>query len=584
MTDFYLDFSAGAGGDGTFATPWNLLASIAGTAPDDTVWCRRTTFTDTSVGPDYASQIPAGIALVGWPITGDSRYAARPSAAQAAWDGDAGTHATIVHSPVAGGVITNNLQVSSFVPVTRTYTMARFKIRRNCTGSLVSGVVGYFGTGAVGIVAPIFVTEKCAFEVNQNTSTAIGLICIGGYTSNNVHGQSVAFTWADTASSFLAINTTIPVHLFYITSQNIVGYQLSVSFTMAFTQSIVTSSGAGAGAGFAFSIGSTTAATSVEGTFDRVTFIHNVVRTTSNFWGAKIPSPKGIFFVRCIFTTVAGGTNGFNRFDTYNYTYYDCDFINFNSLNINDAGARLSIRQFIQGAPDSTQAAINIPLGGSYVTAGYASFATGTFRDIAFGAPFDSIGSGTVHMRSVAESGAGYTLNFNGRVIAQNVNGAVGTYKRTTLVGVAQSVPSYRSGGARYGIQLVPALNTATRVEGCPTEEPGFETLRFALLPGMNTVTVYCAHIGYATAPTRASVWAEVEAPQVSTRLRVSTRDTTGSALTADTSNWNGLAGSPVFFKLVLTVLSSAQVVAAIRVYAGDGTGSVFVDPKAVVS
>lgn len=91
MTDFYVDSSAtGADNGNTPADAWNSLVSIVGTAAGDRVWIRRThneTWSTVVTLSGVTSSNP--VHFVGWPISGDVYYPARPAAGvTAGWDTD----------------------------------------------------------------------------------------------------------------------------------------------------------------------------------------------------------------------------------------------------------------------------------------------------------------------------------------------------------------------------------------------------------------------------------------------------------------------------------------------------------------
>jgi hypothetical protein len=123
MAHFFVDFSAGSNGTGTAASPWNVFTSTqsASVSSGDSVWFRRylmagdTKFIAWKSGSSSASRIN----YIGWPIAGDTNYAAREETLKATWDGDSAQYA--YQRKIAVGSSNPAALLVSFINVYRFY-------------------------------------------------------------------------------------------------------------------------------------------------------------------------------------------------------------------------------------------------------------------------------------------------------------------------------------------------------------------------------------------------------------------------------------------------------------------------------
>lgn len=589
MADFYIDFTAIGGGAGTFVSPWNRYALITGTTTADTVWVRRVSYTETAAAPGIGPAIPHNTPVVGWPLVGDTLYATRPVAAQAAWDPDAGLYATVLHYPVA---MPDNLAVSlctlGLAPnASKTFKLSRLKFFRRASAAFDAysgqGVFGFKSEGTTQSSSHTYIFERCWLEFDggsvdiSSANVGPGAVCYFGTRYAGTSSHSIT----DLGSTFLSHSGVVRPW----TQVFILGDAGSVTTTLAMTNSVLQIDNPSSDAGLPSSWFHATGTHSVSGVLDGCTLEWLTVNRASDLFQNRLANPSGLLFHRCTFKTLVGSPAGYNRFRSRNYRYVDCIFLNLLSIDINDSGCSFSA-YYLQLASDPGSPGIGLSTAPNFVRVANAFFAPNAARDISFVASTEGRGSGVVSIRTLSESGSGLALATNGLVLTSDPVGSPGYRKLLSLAGVTQVVSASRVGGAPYSFYLTPANSGFARAAGVCSAESGFDSVFVTLVPGTNTITVFGAHAGYATAPTTADAWIELEVPSSTGNVVTSGRPTAllGVALTADTSTWNAITGTITRFNVTASVTTPVAVVAILRMYAAAPVGGIYFDPSAVVS
>lgn len=580
MTDFFIDFSAAGGGNGSSATPWNRISNITGTTANDVVWLRRVAYTDTTLALGLGTSIPSGVPIVGWPKTGDSRYSVRPVSMRSAWDGDVLDYATINHTPGSAIGTVTPANIGSLIPASgASYILSRLKIIHYAfaANDYVACIGAYSTTSGVGFPTGTYTfnTEQCWFEAVSTVTSAM----TAAVASYSQQGLTSVWNWTDKSSYFIA-TTSLAQRTNGLYVPGNASFSASVYNMSCYGSVFRATSGSD---GYPIQVDTANlSAMGISGIFDSCTFESASPRTVATY--GLLYTTTSCSFVRCQFISSAGIASGRNRFNTGNCRFLQCDFININSVTVDSVNGTLNIRRFIQGAADTGQAALSAG-GSGVVYAGYTDFRTGNLFDIDVGIASGSIGTGSVFVRSISEGTGNYAVRYGGRIAIGDINGVVGSWRRYTVAGIAEVVGSRRRGSqGRFAYRLTPSNAQEAAVLGVPTAEAGFDTTTVLLQPGTNTVTIYGAHTGYSLAPTMSSVWADVEVPLLNRIDVVSTLIDDQTSLPSNASTWDSIGASYTAFSLTITVTADVRCIAYVRTYAAKYGGSVYIDPEPVVS
>lgn len=563
MTDYYVDFSAVNDGDGSTYTQaaipggagaYNTLASKT-FASADNVWLRRKSKTVTATHTFNQ----AGVIYIGWPKSGDPKYATRPSGAQATWDGDSADFAEIKCT----ATVTTTL-ISVATAAAQEFHGLQFTMAIT-TSTAVDAV-------QVAIGANFY---RCKFESQNNASssaryalqvTATGLCkfsgCIFLYSGTSTGSTSATAFYLNTAGTVECVSCTF--------SQTSTSWTGTGAFMGLFAQNGTT--------GLAYMIGCTFSAASTN--FAGTTGVINLAGT----FGA-------LFYWQDCSVTIAAGRS-LNGGANHAIHGVRISFPAVKEINLLGSATYLHISSFVQ----TIASTFGIILGGSNMLI--------VGNNITFNA---GNSSGDVDLGSLAKTNRclfqnttfanatpfGATPGEIGGVWSVDHGGTNGLWKFYGKSGTATSNNVARVTGESFSIKYDMDSGSPGDAlwRGLQPTLPGLETIWVAVPGSASTVTVYGAYKGYGGTPPDASdIWLALDYFDQASGARrafASSRDDTmiPAALTSDSSSWTGDTGL-TSFKLELTFTPGQSGMVPVRVYTKKRTASAYfyIDPKPIVT
>lgn len=547
MANRYVDLSATNNGDGTAANQaasggatgaWNSLATmLAAVSSGDVVYIRRVTATSTL---SSSSTLVGGVTYAGWPKSGDALYSGRPASGTSnGWDSDGADYPDWTYT-VASAALT--------VAGGTNITLSRVKVKNSAAGSAVcfthTSGTGLSVTGCYFQTTNASATPNC---VKLNAGAGVSLT----FNNNTI---DLAAT-GDTLGSVLQVgsaanlyNTTILVtthnssganHPVYIMTNGSGGSMINTTFTV----------------------------TTVSGTAEPVLYMvpttgflvknfaaSHTNRTASGTGAAwlHISSSIGNILqnVSCTFGTHVSIAGAGNEVEIMNWTQ----------------------RQAVTGG------GIQITAAGNVVTVGATSFVSGnTSGDIAFLS--GSNGSVCIARGTSFVTGPVWNSNNGCRMYSFDHNQVSNNLKMQYFNGNIVASTVYRSSGEAFSLQATPTDSATGKHPMMVVAPRGRESIWLSLSSGARTVTLYfaCKNLS----PDAGDIWAEAEYADGNQKPVIVSSHSPGTALTSDSSTWNGDSGLTIF-KIVLSfTLPSAQAV-PIRVFFGKyvSGGYCYLDPK----
>lgn len=581
MTDFFIDFTASGGGNGSAATPWNSFASISGLAAGDKIWLRRVSLTISTQASGILTNVPSGCFLIGWPKVGDTYYSTRPAAPRTVWDADAGDYASIVHNPPAAGAATQVDRVTLAITLTAAYTiyMGRVSIKRyQQSGISDSCIFGVYepATGWQTANTRSYTTENCYLGVYVGGKTGGGLNVFIVYFAASGTTAGTAISWTDTGSTLegeSSASVSVGSNVIYVTGYT--GANNYVNLSLKLTKTVL------------LSRQSTLSDTSywfypvspysyVSGFFDRCSFIRTMpTASLSSVTYSIVPPTNGLVYNKCSFSQPAGSAPGYGRYSADYGLYNDCSFTGFNSVLVTNGTVSMSIASLSAGGPDSSQATISVAGADAGLLRAMNVSSNASTRDTQGTSAV--VGSGLRLFRGCNFMGLGHLVTPNTTVIHRDQYGQPGSYTVSSPEGMSRVSPVSRVGGALHSVEL-----RASGSEGVYSDEPGRDSIRAAIKQGSSTLRMYGACASGLAVDTN-TVWIEVEVPSAAGHVVYSSRTYPATAITSDSSTWNGLSGDLTPFQLVLPLTLSIPSVALIRV-ATTSFGPIYIDPRPAIT
>ena len=554
MANYYVDFSAVNDGDGTAygqaAAPggvgaWNTLVGHA-VGAGGYVWIRRVAKAMTTTALTLTA---AQAYYIGWPVSGDIYYAARPDGgAWAAWDGDAATYAEINWTTGAGMTVP---------ALANTSELYRLKLKITTTGTICLTLTG-------GVVA-----YNCWIE-NAGSSTSYGM-CL--YHSGTYYSKFDNCTIKQTGAG----------------AGGAVIYTAAATFNLAYINCTVLSTSPNLGtqlcywtnAGTVYCIGCTFYTQFCPVAVPNVIFTNNVANIL--FMNDCVVDTDSVGSSISIIIGSGAATTA-ARLIAYNLTINRCRTIQISGASF------VHFKKFAQttlGAAPPTYA-IQVFDPGTIICGSNFSFIPGNISgDIQVAPGVYYFLQNCIFANPVSPAGAS-PANWPG-IWLMDEGGAVGNFRFYGQKGEMTSSGVVRSGGESFSFrfdmagqydsgycwkQLAPMLG-------------GMETIWVTLPASASTITLYGAYKGYGSnPPTAKDLWFELDyqAGATTERTTSSTRSATPDALSADASSWSG--DTVTGFKLVIAVTPGTAGKCPIRLFHCKNVvnGIVYLDPKPVIT
>ena len=566
---YYVDFGAANDGDGSTYTQaggagqpgaFKTLVGHLGSS-GDVFWIRRSA---SSLVPAAVMNFNVdNVKYIGWPLSGDQYYSTRPAGAQASWDGDAATYATIDRQA--------NTADTSFTASGGTLQeFHRIKFLKSAclTSSSAQACVN-------SSVACLF--ENCYFSLGAPNNTTASIVF-------NYTGASAVSTLTLTGCTFTAVAQAITTSIISLPGSNFNVYMLNCTEP--------TSNGSGVGlvhsapgaartqyfyaenCSFYGGASNGTYALQLNGyaaNVARFHFYNCSFRSSADkaiFYTATVGDYPNLVLNNC---SVTGGS-GINIGPTAGAAF----------TNFNQGGTFIHLKSFVQDTSSTYGIADYFETGTVYVE--NASFHAGNTEDI-------YTTGGKILCRNISTLSTPEVLGgLSKNIYMLDYGGTKGAFKAYQNNLTITSDVTARTGGEAYSIKMAPqvAPDITNQIVG-QVGLPGQETIYANVAAGANTITIYGAYKAWgATPPTQADLWFEgsyYAGASGATVTAFSTRDLTGTALTSDTSTWTGDTGLTVF-KITKTITAGQASSVPIRVYLSKYVSSayIYIDPKVVVS
>ena len=566
MAIYYIDFGAANDGDGTAYTQ----AAGAGTAGayktlvgktfavGDTVYIRRsaTALALTTV----FTLSTANAKIIGWPLAGDSEYASRPATPQAAWDGDAGLFAQFTQAAAVN---------------TLTFSGSGQKVARlRIVSSVASGGLALFNASGANQYLERISTEYSAAIGTATLLPCLSLIGASVYAKNLYckgasNGTSYHIASISTASGGCINDVTIDVlggirgslGVVSLTGSGkpVVLERCTVNYLAPYAQHQLTAVTMGGYAKMFDCVVNGQASSSFEGPSILLSGDANVILNMSS-----------TLDMGCIYNT---GSNNL------------CEISNW-QISYPMAGTNSLIAGYSLGGITSP-----IVLSESTTDIGNTIFLSACALGVMGGATakVTNLGNNNTLMLNDTDfvaSSVARTNGFDYSIFSMNHGRIAGNWHFENRHGTLDSVNTYRTGGANFGIKAVtnetlPAANK----RGLPVSVRGREIVWVTLLAGTNILTLYGAHKNFVTTPTKADIGFSLEY-QSSTVLVNKVSSLSAAALEADTSTWNNDPGLTAF-KVSVTLTNAVAQTVPLNIFVSpeyDISGYVVIDPTIVVS
>jgi hypothetical protein len=543
MANIFVDFSAANNGDGTAfgqaGSPGGVGAknTLVGLTPSigDFVWIRRAgTLTITA---NLAPTVP-NVYYIGWPASADTYYSIRPSAAQATWDADSNTYAQITSS-------TANIQINLNANQS---VMHRVKYSNTNTGNT---------TQCFQLAGNNSELRYCRAESSSTSGSLVDIVRNAG--QQNFILDCICATAATTAGTYCFSNRS--------GAQNATTRNCSVID--------IGTQGTAVACGF-YSI--------CNATYQDC----SVTLSGASSYGWYFDANSTIKINNCSANLLGGSSIALQA---------GAATINMDARNFSGTASRIILANI--GVTNTIQTVLNLnnftfsPSIGTpaiLMTGGVLSLNNVIF---AAGCTFDiDIGQGGVVTARGTRFKTDPIINPSSRpylFTSADHMGRAGAWKSQSYDGACETVAAYRTGGEAFSVRMEPYQAEAWREGGLILGPWGFETL-WASIPsaGSKTITVYAAHKLFGTAPTRAELYMEYDyyaSAGSGIRTTSTTYDSSGSALTSDSSNWNN-DSSLNAFKFTTTVTVGAACIIPIRIFLNKAIQNAYVliDPLVVVS
>lgn len=526
MANYFVDFSAGVDGSGTFASPYNTIVGKTFTS-SDSVWCRRKTLSVSS-----ATTISQSCLYIGWPKSGDPYYSTRPSEAQSAWDGDAADYATITNSVVSSTsyTISNNPSIHRFYFLRTGITSGTYNLI-TCSGNSQY--------------------TNCKFVLHETTGAAIQT---SGVTLNSF-SNCIFEVGAGSYTPSAALNVT-------------------AASTIALVNCTFTTTGA-----CNYLINSAALIFTCTGcTFNALAYA-----TSTNFIATSTTTDNSIALFKNCSLYNAGGV-GFIGSPLLIVDNCDVQAI---KLYIEETNGPMLFKSFTQNGLSDT-GAIDMRNTALAVINNLTTVNNNPKQAMYFYAESNTFGKQLCFVRNAVLDSIGpasFGATCGGVGVVQDNNKTLGNWLKTSVAGSIAYSSAVRTGGADLSVKMSPSNNNFMQTLGLKLHEYGLETIYVSLVSGANTITVYGIYSGFTSPPTKETLIIESDYLDTATAHRALVTSISTGALTSDTSTWS-ISGT--VFKLVLSVTTAQSCVSPIRIILTQpqdtAASAVYIDPIPVVS
>ena len=596
MATIFVDFGAANDGDGTSYVQAasggavGAYKTIVGKTftTGDVVWIRRSSTVLALAAALTISTV--GVKFVGWPISGDTYYSIRPSAAQATWDADAGTFPRMSGSAV-GSVITftgntTELHRLSFENTATTSTSSAYLLNMSGSSSVVSNCQAIWNHNTVGAIS------QPAFKMTGTFPKINGLYCKGSSstTGATIIGD-IVYIGIGSSDGYVS-NLTIDALNLAKAYNNGTNYYAGTALTALNTsnnKSLIIEN---------YTLNMLTQPTAHQGNVVNVTggsvrmFDVTVnAQTNSSYEG------PGVFFTAsavdsCIVnlratgnvgSIIMGGSCGF--IEAYNWNIaYPLVYGSGNNL----------ITYGTSGGPNA--GGVTSPLVVGTGTSNYKNvlkISNGVFSTASNGSKLYFVGSGHEVYLNYCDFNTilkATNSNQNYDVVSINHNRVLGAFHYENRFGTLDSSNTYRTGGANFSFKgTILETDQMQNRRALPISIKTRETASVNLAAGSNTLTLYGSYKNYVgtiqAAPTLRDIGFTFDWWDNTNTIKTTSTFADG-ALTSDSSTWNNDPGVTPF-KVSITITAALAQTIDINMFVSpeyDASGYFYIDPIIVVS
>jgi hypothetical protein len=579
MADYFVDFSAGSHGTGTFASPYNTLVHTSSYTlcnSSDTVWVRRNRTSTWSTGKIAPNILKAG-KIVGWPTATDPYYSIRPSSAQATWDPDPAVNPKIVKTTTVTGEYLVVLDDGGIVELC------------NIDGSINTNIAGPNAAiiASTAVDTKVVILTNCAFtsRVEQAGVRSGSLfLCTNGGTADiyiDARVNNCSWHFKNEGGTLSAAGFTTSAMSYQDAANGRGGLSgstrfVNCTFKMDYPVAFQAETGG-------------SPINSVRGTFIRCT-MEWTVHITTNAAGCIAPSIAVLYaapahLIDCTFKSVYAGTVDQNillitsapqQNDLSRFTVRGLKVIGFNEINVDRLGE--------VHIADATVDTIRLRGGGIYTLDNVNATTLRVNKDNQGLTASPQIC--TAFLKNY-NAGLAITRNLASVVFATGANNAPSSWNKLDSHGTVSAATPYRAGGEGFSMKLLAAIPYVAFSPGIMSNVRGLETIFASCGSGARTVTIFGYHKAFAPqVPDTENIFAEVEYRGASsTSIETSRANVVGTSLTSDASTWTGVSGGTPF-KIVLSFTAAGNQAVAIRIGTtlSQAAGELYIDPKPVVT